>query len=344
MERRIAHLEDVIFGRKKVLHNRIKGRFGNQLFQYWIGKWIAMNTGMKQSIFFTQGFYLDSKYFPNIDLEECARVYEYVPVPRPTERQIEGPVGEIRDSVRVYNCAFFEDYTDPNVDPDAIIEEIKSDVPRKDVLLSTYNEVYKYIKRHEHWIRTLYARSSARLGPLDIIAIHVRLGDLKSDFVNYKDDYILFTRMIVGSQAMKGKRIVIVTEDSKDPISLEIEKALTDELGSPETIELKETSGDTVQEDFDILYRARTVVMTYSTFSWWAAYLNPFKTDCYVGISRSRQRNYETRKTLFEKGGPKGWHVWDLDEGGRWIRNRPDWWGGAISGLKRTREEVIEID
>ncbi len=316
IEKRFQDLEDVVFEKKKVIHNRIKGRFGNQLFQFWVGKWIAMNTGMKLSIYFTQGFYLDPKYFPN--LGDYIRVKNYIPIRRPSTKGIEGPVGEIVNGIRIYNCAFLDDYKETAVDPDKVISDIKSDgLDGGDVLLSCYNEYYEYIKRHQHWIQTLYSRSSCRLGELKVLAVHVRLGDLEKEFVAQKNDYIEFACKIANQLKLP---VVLVTESSVNPISIEFETIMKKKCKNVD-ITLKHTSEDTVQDDFDVLYRACAIVMGNSTFSWWGAFLNPFTPDVYVGVSKSRQPHYDGRKSLFETG-PESWHLWDMDTK-KWLRNRP---------------------
>jgi len=344
MEARIKALEETVFGHRSVLHNRIKGRFGNQLFQYWLGHWIAMNTNMRLTLYFTQGFYLDPHYFPNLSPDFYTRLDKYIPIPRPKARNNPHQVGEILTlntphptPTRVYNCAFPGDYVNPYIDPDTVISEIRSSPIPKPVLLSTYNEYYPPIKKHQHWIRTLYARTTANLGPTNTIVIHVRLGDLKDTFLKYKDDYISFvisTLTLTQSQSPPpSQEVILLSEDSKDPLSLEILNTLQQHLPTL-NVTLKPTSEDTVQEDFDTLYRAQTIIMTNSTFSWWAAFLNPFNPRVYVGVSKTRSHDYENRKTLFERG-PKKWHIFNLDTS-TWIRNNPI----PTLSKKRARENI----
>ena len=92
-EQRLAALEDAVFSSKRTLHNRIKGRFGNQLFQFWIGKWIATNTNMTLTTYFTQGFYLDPAYFPNIG--PYIKLTSYKPIKRPIHTNIPDNPNEI---------------------------------------------------------------------------------------------------------------------------------------------------------------------------------------------------------------------------------------------------------
>ena len=307
MEQRIQALEDAVFSNRKTLHNRIKGRFGNQLFQFWVGKWIAMNTNMLMTTYFTQGFYLDISYFPNVG--DFIRLNTITPIKR---------LQSLTPHQRIYNFAFMEDYGTSAVDPDTIIQDIQQDPTPRNVLLSSYNECYKYIRRHSRWIKTLYARASARLGAIQQTVIHLRLGDLVNEFITHADDYLAFSYDIAKQHKLP---VTIVSEDSTSSHAQDFSCRLRSML-QPHDIQviLKDTSEESVQEDFDELYRSKVIIMGNSTFSWWAAYLNPFKPNVYVGLSPTRQPHYETRKDLFEEG-PRSWKCYNLDNE-TWLNTR----------------------
>ena len=273
-----------------------------------------MNTGMKLSVFFTQGFFLDPKYFPNLG--------SYVRLRERLRSTISDPLP--CDKFLVYNWEMPE-YHDNNttaLDPDVVISDVRADdkALRRDVLVSSYNESYEYIKRHEAWIKTLYARSSARLGRLDWLVVHIRLGDLSANYSSSEDDYI---RLVCNVAGHTGLGVMIVSEDSTSPHSLKMESCLL-RSGVNTRVLLKDTSEDTVQEDFDMMYRARAIVMGNSTFSWWAAFLNPFEPDVFVALSETRSPHHEVRKTLFENG-PPNWHLYDMDDD-TWLSKRPEGW------------------
>ena len=74
---------------KPCVHVRLKGRLGNQLFQFWIAKYVSMCTGLPLSVFSFNEFYLDAKTFPNAHRPSFKLLQNIVTIPQ--RRQLADP-------------------------------------------------------------------------------------------------------------------------------------------------------------------------------------------------------------------------------------------------------------
>jgi hypothetical protein len=53
-----------------IVHINIRGRCGNQLFQYWAGKFIASQLNRKFNIYIDEDNFLREDLYPNLNLPE----------------------------------------------------------------------------------------------------------------------------------------------------------------------------------------------------------------------------------------------------------------------------------
>ena len=330
------------------VYSLIKGRFGNQLFQFWGAAWVATCLGRRTlAVKFARFCYLDPREFPNmrqfVQLEELPPH----PLPPPTQQQggrgrrrgrPGGPKGPIIDHHHVYKYGMSHGVT--KYDPDAIVAEERNASGTADVHMAAYNETYRYVKAHEAWIKALYARRSMHLGPLPVVAIHLRLGDLTDQYQASADAYAAFAaRVLVEDPVARAQpEVLIVSEDPGHPRVAHLVSALRRAISRsrPATAATAATAvgnvGGTrrqvvrvhghlaedddnarVQADFDVFYRANVVLMANSTFTWWPAFLNPFAPRVYAAISETQPFSGARNQDLFVNG-PQSWRIFDMDK------------------------------
>lgn len=289
-----------------LVHNRIKGRFGNQLFQFWLGKWVSQNTGMPLETYNFNEWYLDKYYFPNLGSFKMAKKYRLIP-----DKQTDND----KKTYMIYNHHMEIPMT---LDPDQIINECKAAAPGRSILMSAYNETYKYIRKHESWIKSLYARSTAvHSAPLPIIAIHMRLGDLATHYQPSHDDYKAFCTQICKKHP--NLDIVICSEQPCHRMTRDLVRHLKNSDATiAHRLSVRPCTENTVQEDFDVFCRAQVLALANSTFTWWAAFLNPFQPKVYVALSKTQPHQVFRNPNMFVKG-PRNWHIWDMDTK-HWLR------------------------
>ena len=261
----------------------IKGRLGNQMFQYWVCLWVAITLGRPLHICFSEPCQIDSNIYANIQNFGTGRNH-YSLINNAPDRGI---------------------YRSPSVNIESIIDShMYSTVP---IILDIYAEDYSNIKKHESWIRKVFERSAQH--PLicnNHIVIHLRLGDLSHDCIMVHQQYIQYCQEVC--QIHNDLQICIISEEPGHECTRSLYYAL---VTSHPTI--KVMNSDSVQTDFDTISSASVIVCSNSTFTWWAAFLNPFQPNVYVALS-SKTSNAFRNDDLFLKGVPDKWKLWDLDE------------------------------
>lgn len=143
-----------------------------------------------------------------------------------------------------------------------------------------YVQSEKYWKTHAEWIKKAFGDN---IGYTDKIAIHIRRGDyLKAqDFhVNlwdtdyYKEAIKLFPR----------GPFLVFCKDNQDPEQDKRDREWCETnlpilLGDAFEMAPKDS---TEVEDLNLMASCKSIIMANSSFSWWAAYLNPNKDKVVV--------------------------------------------------------------
>jgi hypothetical protein len=278
------------------VHLRLKGRMGNQLFQYWVGKYVSMMTGLPLKVFsINESFVLNSSYFPN--LINTRLLKHGVNIPK--RYLLNDPNSHTHEDKLVFNNEFHE--YDNDFSAENIISEYSKSNKKKNILISCWHERYDFISQHETWIRNLYARKVSC--PLDIFAIHMRIGDLRED---YKSSLKKYIQLAVSLAIQYQIEVVVVTEE---PMHIDCQLMLSSLKAANVICRTTRHSNDSfvsAKKDFDVLCRARHILMTNSTFSWWAAFLNPYKPDVHVAL-HSSQPHAQLRNNLMFTKGPAYW-------------------------------------
>jgi hypothetical protein len=176
---------------------------------------------------------------------------------------------------------------------------------RGDILLDGYWQSEKYFADYRDEIEKLFYFSDAdkekwnklteRLEPESIIGCHVRRGD----YVHYEHTHPCLGRSYYNEAISYLERSnTIITENVVDNVVVCCDDwyALNEEnIFTPtEYIKYYSTSGSNELQDLYTLSMCKRLVMSNSTFSWWAAFLG-----------RSRGNTVVTPKRWFGKHGPQ---------------------------------------
>lgn len=203
---------------------------------------------------------------------------------------------------QVYNC--YDNIAGESLmlDVQNIYKASKAAKHSETIMLNAYNECFPFLTRYAPFIRSLYDRPHARsLGQLDVTVVYLRLGDLETEYESTFPAYMAFAKHVCETD-LAGTKIVIVAENSKHQTVLDLKAALGPNAS------IKRTGRTTVQADFDMLYRAKNIIMANSTFSWWGAWLNPFKPNVYVGLNKTQPFAGHRTPWMFVNG-PQQWNL-----------------------------------
>lgn len=239
---------------------KLQGRLGNQLFQYAF----AIATSKK----------LDTHYFIN---EDCAEdiVKKYFDLHELTSTKIQN---KLLLSLFAYK-AFDVVYQTSTDEVDAVLKKIDNRKFYEGYFQSTkYFEPYENLIKKNFTIKKRYKKAfKEKYGYLNdqkYIAIHCRLGDYltwKHDALNLENsvmDEVYYSKALSLIEDSNQLPIVVVTDDPQN-------------LGSVyPSLSKYQVVSDSEIVDFQVLLNASKIVVTNSSFSWWAAYLNtiPLKT------------------------------------------------------------------
>lgn len=233
------------------------GQFGNQLFQYCLGRIVAARTGLT--------------YQPGLEWLTKSRRPVTWKGPRflPTPRGVRGKT--LPGTAQTIKTAHWLD-----------LESIRSDRP---VRLLGWFQRYELYKPWKSQIRTEWLpllREFPATDP-DAVYIHVRRTDYVGDHLSPLkhcqattiDDYAAALLSFSGIS-----KLVLLSDNYQDPILDEFSK-----FGFP-----VERANGTWDEDFMLLASCRQMIMSQSTYSWWAGFLGraekivcPMVRDCYWG-------------------------------------------------------------
>ena len=151
---------------------------------------------------------------------------------------------------------------DPAVDLHRCVRHIEDG---GDLVVQGYHQLYEIYRPYKALLRPLLGQidappSRTRVCEDDLVA-HVRLGDYFSAENRTRFDYGLSEYAeIIG--ARKFARLVVVTDSPGHPFIDHLRRRFNAEL----------TSGDKM-DDFQLMMHAKRLIITPSTFSWWAAWL-----------------------------------------------------------------------
>ncbi len=241
---------------------KFQGRLGNQMFQYAfalstsrkLGTVFLMDRLRKSSLFdyFKTGYTFSSKE-SNDNLVKICRKILRTKIYEDNSHNVEDLKNRIENN-RYYQGYFHSEAYFGNI-RDLVKKRLQVRKKYKDVFRAKYGEFFKQNK---------------------VIAIHCRLGD----YLNWSNEKLggkdltlpqsYYRNALCKIRSIEDYKIIIVTNDPqniKDRFDFIPEKLIVSE---DEII------------DFQILQNADQLIISNSSFSWWAAYLNKKSTTIYA--------------------------------------------------------------
>jgi hypothetical protein len=261
----------------------IKGRLGNQYFQYWFGKYISEKLNRNLIMHFNEPIiYIDRNIYKNIP--------DFNIIPR----------------IEVWNNdhenGFYSYTSTSSVDIDQIIATHQNKT--LPIFINLYVEDYSNIRKHEEYVKMLFERSIPLICNESIV-IHLRLGDVADNNANVNDDYCNFALSIC--KKYNWLPVIIVSEEVNHSCTNQLKDRILD-AGNKEI----SIVNNGYQSDFESVQSAKVIICSNSTFTWWASFLNPFKPDIYVALSDRQAASFRNRD-LYYKDSPDSWNIWNLD-------------------------------
>ena len=232
----------------------MKGRFGNQLFQYWICRLIADNLKRPLYLHMCSGDPFMLTMFPNLKYDMLVNEGLYIPVDRPPNFDW---VSWAND---VYNASYHEE-----------------------IHVNTYAESYELVSKYEDIIRHYYYSPRFLDNPDKTISIHVRLGDL-ADHNAGVEGYLYFC-VETAKSIRETDPNVGITIVSEEPSHSYTQKLINMLLECTANVMIMPATS--IEDDFVTLRNSKYIIMQNSTFSWWAGFLaNKDKTRVYAYASK----------------------------------------------------------
>jgi len=250
------------------------GGLGNQMFQYAFGKACSVRTGEPLFLDLTwkkRRFLLDKlnvSYDKSSDNRFAIETMKLIK--RPAVLKDKGFFEE--KNLEIHSNTILEGSWESYKYFDAIADEIKKEFTLKKPS-ERFNELSKKIRP-------------------DSIAAHVRRGDYlvpHGKYLNSADYYNKSAEYILRSKTLKDPLITIFSDDPKW-----CETELKSLAGQP--TEVFDEKLDSDAEELILMSLYGNNVISNSTFSWWAAYLNPHPDKVVV-----MPRNWFTEKERNEK-------------------------------------------
>ena len=177
---------------------------------------------------------------------------------------------------RLFKCKFLEEYTSPSIGYDSALENY---IAEKQVF--GYFQTFKYLQDPE--VRDLmdslhldstsdwFDACSAEMRNLPTISVHIRRGDymsLKNSFgVLSRDYYEAAIKFTVENSATKYARVLIFSDD------IALAQQLSCSLETSLPIQFAEPQEGSPEESLMLMSQSNALVMSNSSFSWWAAQL-----------------------------------------------------------------------
>jgi len=221
-----------------MIRTRFIGRLGNNLFQYCIGKILAELTGQQYT---PPRYFIDKRGRPIV--KDKSNLFSLTPT---DGLVISGHQQEL----------YFTHWYDLSTVDKATPIHLQHAYAQRYELYRDYNR-----KIRDEWLPLQLPFIDV---PDDTVVLHCR----RDDYVNANPDIQGLAATIEDyakcvAEFPDAKRLVVVTDDTKDPWLYEFHK-----LGIPWTVE----SGN-LDQDFMLLASCKNLVISQSTFSWWAGFL-----------------------------------------------------------------------
>ena len=234
----------------------IQCRLGNQLFQYAFAK--ALSKKLGTSFFLIEGsekltidkyFNLDGYgYLKNVLRKAYFKIKNRQVLQSLHGIEIQSPGSEFKDD-QVYIGYFQSELFFQN-----IAQQITSNISVKSKYINIFNQKYKCV----------YTNNK-------VIAVHIRRGDylhlnywwkenLGSDNLSLPLSY--YKNCLAQVENLESYKIIIVSDDIN---------YLKESFSEFENVDF---AGNEMMTDFQILLNADICILSNSSFSWWAAYLN----------------------------------------------------------------------
>jgi hypothetical protein len=231
----------------------LEGGFGNQLFQFAASTQLAVKEDLPLSLEFKKGsrsYALDllglrqgTNY--RVSIDSGSLKFEALP-------QIdECPLTEYRENGFTYS---------------------EIEIEGRHVELIGYFQSFKYFQEISEVLRKfILNRIPSLQDHRDTIYVHARLGDMALNPTSrayhgiVSDEYI---KNAIASFEKNDQKVVVITEE------LALLKKELPWIAS----RADEIQGKSLEEDFQTLLSAKNLVISNSTFSWWAAWLSQAKT------------------------------------------------------------------
>jgi hypothetical protein len=280
--------------KRKSVEVEILGGLGNQLFGLAAGLYLARKTSTKVRLNLSQigiggtnhgksirDFQIPEDYFLDsikISLKPdfLSRVSNKIARELPTYKKIRDSINEIYTATELGFEREFEGLTLPRY-------------------IKGYFQTYIYADSIKPELRELlvlrsgsdwYFRKVIEIDKVQPIAIHMRRGD----YVKLKDDFgvldIQYYAGLVNNLRKSSVRPIWIFTDSPQLVSKEIEGTI---LRDATIIEPPVESSPS--ESMLLISKCNTIVMSNSTFSWWASYLSREGTEIYAPSKWFKGRN-----------------------------------------------------
>jgi len=140
---------------------------------------------------------------------------------------------------------------------------ILADKSPRHIILEGYFQRYEYFQEHETVIKKVWLKlpdDSIPLQPVEDVLVHVRRGDYLTKYYWALLPFSFYTRLL---DSMMPATVRIVTDSPDDPFV----RRLAQRYVAPVT------SGDPLT-DFALLASSRNIILSQSTYAWWAGYLS----------------------------------------------------------------------
>ncbi|OHD05273.1 MAG: hypothetical protein A2086_08585 [Spirochaetes bacterium GWD1_27_9] len=244
---------------------KIGGGLGNQMFQYAFGYVVAKK--------FSTSFYLEKRNQFKLDKYFSLRILEN------SINSLIKPLYKMQTKLGKIKMYDWEDFGTKT--PESFISQIKDNIyycgyfQSEKYFEGFYKDLQKIFKIKKEYIEQFNSKYEKFYKENKVIAIHIRRGD----YINFGDDSLggknmtlpisYYTNCLKQIKDISSYKIIFISDD------IEFVKK---EFGQKENY-FFESNNEII--DFQVILNADKVIMSNSSFSWWASYLNIKATDIY---------------------------------------------------------------